>query len=205
MEQDKISKLFNAFQTLIQMLEDRGFYISKDARELEKENFKQKYELEHIFILIASTPDNKKTIGAFMINPKKSNNINNKTIEEVSVRMKDNDIPEGIIISDVPLSNTAQKLLVDLDAESELHLEFFHTKELIINITKHELVPKHEVVEKSEINKILERYKVKLSQLPKILLKDPVAKYYGLRRGEVVKIIRKSETAGLYVTYRLVI
>ena len=41
--------------------------------------------------------------------------------------------------------------------------------------------------------------------MPKILLNDPVAKFLGLNRGDVVKITRKSETAGTYTTYRIAV
>ena len=78
-------------------------------------------------------------------------------------------------------------------------------EELLVNITHHQLVPKHSVLQDSEKAELLKRYRAKESQLPKIQCEDPVAKYFGVRRGQVMKIIRLSETAGRYVTYRLAV
>jgi DNA-directed RNA polymerase subunit H len=73
------------------------------------------------------------------------------------------------------------------------------------NIFKHELVPKHEVVPIEEAVKILKELGVRPEQLPWIKASDPAARAIGAKPGDIVRIVRKSETAGEIVVYRYVI
>lgn len=107
----------------------------------------------------------------------------------------------GIMVTHVPLSPAARKALASLEHLAKI--ECFLEDDLLVNITHHELVPKHVVLSRDEKIALLKRYRLKETQLPRILQKDPVARYLGLKRGQVVKIIRTSETAGRYASYRL--
>ncbi len=75
--------------------------------------------------------------------------------------------------------------------------------EIILN---HEYVPKHEILKEKDVEKLLKEYKLDSKmQLPKILSDDPVVKAIGAKKGDVLKITRKSMTAGEAVYYRIVI
>ena len=63
---------------------------------------------------------------------------------------------------------------------SSLHrylFEVFKDKELMINVTKHELVPAHAVLIEEEKQTLLKRYGLKETELGQIQRGDPVARY----------------------------
>ncbi len=73
------------------------------------------------------------------------------------------------------------------------------------NILKHELVPEHVVLKDEERKQLLDKLKIRPEQLPKILVNEPVVKAIHAKEGDIIKIIRKSRTAGEAVYYRIVI
>jgi DNA-directed RNA polymerase subunit H len=73
------------------------------------------------------------------------------------------------------------------------------------SILEHELVPKHEILEGREVAVLLDTYKLQKEQLPKIKKSDPVIKEIKAEVGDVVRITRRSRTAGKSLSYRLVI
>ncbi|MEM0233434.1 MAG: DNA-directed RNA polymerase subunit H [Candidatus Nezhaarchaeales archaeon] len=72
-------------------------------------------------------------------------------------------------------------------------------------ILDHELVPKHILLTKEEKKQLLEQLKIRPEQLPWIRASDPVAKLIGAKPGDIVKIVRKSPTAGEAIAYRFVV
>jgi DNA-directed RNA polymerase subunit H len=75
----------------------------------------------------------------------------------------------------------------------------------IIKITNHVYQPKHEILPKDEAKQILTKYNTKPSQLPYIMITDKGIEDLDVRPGDIIKITRKSPTAGESVYYRYVV
>ena len=74
-----------------------------------------------------------------------------------------------------------------------------------IDISKHELVPKHETLSEAEKADVLKLHGIVLRQLPRILDSDPMVVRLNAKLGDVIRITRKSATAGVSQYYRVVI
>ena len=79
-----------------------------------------------------------------------------------------------------------------------------------LDIRSHTLVPEHILLADEERQSVLERYQISIDNLPKILITDPAIRFIGTEErpivpGDVVKISRKSPTAGIAIAYRVVV
>ena len=73
------------------------------------------------------------------------------------------------------------------------------------DITKHDIVPKHELLNEKDREEVLKKFGITLRQLPRILDTDPMIKILEGKPGDVVRVTRKSQTAGETEYYRVII
>lgn len=153
----------------------------------------------------AKEPNPLPQIGNIWVEFNQDENVGLKQLRDYMQHLVNGSYYSGIMVCIKPMTGMALRLLrssSNMDEGPKGGVEVFVEQDLLVNITKHELVPKHVVLSREEKAQLLQRYRLKETQLPRIQITDPVAKYLGLRRGQVVKIIRKSETAGRYASYR---
>ncbi|XP_040595046.1 DNA-directed RNA polymerases I, II, and III subunit RPABC1 isoform X1 [Mesocricetus auratus] len=231
-DEEETYRLWKIRKTIMQLCHDRGYLVTQDELDQTLEEFKAQFgdkpsegrpRRTDLTVLVAHNDD--PTDQMFVFFPEKPKTtgragrwwpsavrsccvsteepkVGIKTIKVYCQRMQEENITRALIVVQQGMTPSAKQSLVDM--APKYVLEQFLQQELLINITEHELVPEHVVMTKEEVTELLARYKLRESQLPRIQAGDPVARYFGIKRGQVVKIIRPSETAGRYITYRLV-
>eukprot|EP01063_Lacrimia_lanifica_P032446 TRINITY_DN554_c0_g1_i1.p2 TRINITY_DN554_c0_g1~~TRINITY_DN554_c0_g1_i1.p2 ORF type:complete len:229 (+),score=110.40 TRINITY_DN554_c0_g1_i1:80-766(+) len=225
MQEDKVTtctpmeatRLYRIRQTAIEMLEDRGYTVAATNKVASYEDFEAKFvQMEGGSITVpkkdltlygekaveeGSEEERDKHIMVFFV---ESTKLHSAHIREYYNHLESHDTGcnRAIIVS--PTLPTSQaKDSIRMCERGRKIFEHFLESELLINVSKHELVPKHEPMTAKDKQTLLDNLKIKEGQLPRIQLADPIARHYGLRKGNVVKITRQSQTAGHYVTFRL--
>lgn len=85
-----------------------------------------------------------------------------------------------------------------------IQVEIFSHKNLFRNPTQHKLYRKHTVCTAEEKQRILRRYNAKESEMPILLWRDPIRKYFHYPPGTLIRIERAISTGAPFVYYRIV-
>jgi|UniRef100_A0AC35GB35 DNA-directed RNA polymerase I, II, and III subunit RPABC1 len=208
-DENEIYRLWRIRKTVMQMCHDRKYLVTQEELDLDIDGFKIQFgdkpserrpARSDLILLAAHTEDPTDQLLVFFPDEPK---IGIKTIKTICTQMQEQKITRSIVVVQVGMTPSAKTAIHDMAPKYQI--EQFLEAELMVNITEHELVPSHIVMTNEEKAELLARYKLKDNQLPRIQVNDPIARYYGLRRGQVVKIVRPSETAGRYITYRMAV
>ncbi|KAJ7056561.1 RNA polymerase [Mycena amicta] len=203
-EQDETARLWKVNRTIHELVKDRGFQVSDEEITMDLASFRETFSLNGAVDrnrLNFYTNSRANATDQIFIFFSDERNVGVKTMRKLLSILEEKAIQRGVIVFPSTMTSSARKVITAM--AQQYRLEEFSESDLLVNITHHTLVPRHDVLSPEEKKLLLEKYRLKETQLPRIQLADPVARYYGLRRGQVVKITRPSETSGRYASYRI--
>lgn len=94
---------------------------------------------------------------------------------------------------------------IELQTLTYKFTEIFDRTYFMINIADFEYMPQHILLTDEEKEQTKKEYGVQLNKYPKIMITDPMSKYFNARLHDLFKIIRPSSVSGETISYRYVI
>lgn len=143
--------------------------------------------------LYATTPQNDRVV-AFLEPIEK---LNNKSIENLIRTVEKLNISHFLAIYVGSYTPAVKTVLMNAE-NAKLTIELFEIEELAYDPTESVFTPEHHFLTMEEQKELRKQYG---TSLPIILRTDPIARFYGMKRGQIIKIVRKNCT----VAYRQVV
>ena len=204
-----LNRIIKSRPIILEMIKLREYntdkYSNYSIKEIEVmiNTMPNKITVENSPLDMTFTKDENTILVKYITNAKvRAGNISN-LIFDLDDKLKSGDTLI-FIVNDNIVSDTLNEIINNFLKKNNIFIQIFSIESLMFNITEHSLVPKHEIISKSETDAIMMKYNIQSPlQLPLILQSDPVAKFIGAKKGDVVKITKPSETSGEYINYRL--
>lgn len=194
------------------MLGDRGYVVPEDSKyyclECEKDMNPDagKCECYDNFISWVGEDEADARKEMTMIFSKKTdpkqkiitiwtNQCGGPDIQKVEEQMEQNEVFHSIVVHNNKITSSAAVAIKNLKIQGHI-IDPFHESEVQYIVTRSKYVPKHIICGKAKTEEILKAYNVTKAQLPEIQSTDPVIRYIGARKGQIIKIVRPSESVG---------
>ena len=115
----------------------------------------------------------------------------------ISEFIKDYEGSRKIIVANIFNNKTA-------DFAVKNGAQIFQEGVMLRNIIAQDDQPAFELLSPKEMEEVRTEYNISAHTAPKMIRGDPINKYYGLKRDDIIRVIESSPTAGLIVTYQTI-
>jgi DNA-directed RNA polymerase subunit H (RpoH/RPB5) len=158
------------------------------------------------------TTDNKKmekmtlyTIGSVLIAFSQKDKVLAGDIGYVLKFAEENGHTTGIVM--VAMSPPSENVLRFAKSHAKKRFAFFHIWQLQFDITTHRMAMPHRILSEEERTDVFNRFKISdpENQLPSLDSQDTMVKWVGAIPGDIVEVMRHSDTAGRSAYYRYVV
>ncbi|KAK7243380.1 hypothetical protein RIF29_38175 [Crotalaria pallida] len=196
------SRYFHSRRTVLEMLHDRGYDVPLSDLALSLSDFRSLFGQQ-------PNPDSLSIRASLLSDPSVkvlvrflgTADIRKETTRALHTEIMEERLNGLMLVVQSKMTAYAQKAL---DA-FPFKVEILKINDLLVNITKHVLQPKYEILTADEKQALLIKHKLEEKQLPHMLKTDAIARYYGLEKGQVMKITHSGELVDSLVTYRCVV
>ena len=208
--------IYKAYRTVLQMLEDRG-YVSPDEYQFDKDVLNPKetdqgYQnfIDWVIPENERSEDDSKsnaTVARKNLNEivfEKKNDcgaialfwtysLGIDVVQNIFTKMKELEVTKAILVHVSKISSHAGTAIRSLKSQ-KYFIETFSESELQFNISRHVDVPRHIICSATKKKEVFEKYAIKENGLPLIKVTDPMVRYIGANKGQLIKIVRPSDS-----------
>ncbi|CAN6898449.1 unnamed protein product [Brassica oleracea] len=195
-------RYYLARRNALEMLRDRGYEVSLEDINLSLQDFRTVYgerpDVDRLRISAHHRSDSSNKVKVVFFGTGK---VKVNTIRSVAAEILSQETITGLIL--VLQNQVTDKALKAIELFT-FKVEIFQITDLLVNLTKHVLSLRHRVLTDGEKKALLKQFNIEEKQLPRISKKDAVVRYYGLEKGQIVKVSYRGELTESYVAYRCV-
>ena len=170
--------------------------IPEDFRSSMSQIYTSKDEKSIIFVYFLPTSKQKTNVGIEVI----------KNFCKLIVLLGCN---EGIMISEKPLTSKSRESLESSNVQSycrdNIYNVISYTDDMFINVVDHCLTPEVlKIYSGKELEDFLKEENINSRDLPRMIISDPIAKFYRARVGDVIKMKRKTGNRDTLINEQIV-
>jgi DNA-directed RNA polymerase subunit H (RpoH/RPB5) len=142
------------------------------------------------------------TIGGILVVFSQKDKVLERDINNFLKFAGENTYTNGVII--VAMSPPSDNVSRVVKSHAKQRVQFFHIRQLQFDITTHRMAMPHRILNEDDKQKMFEDYKISdpANQLPYIDSQDTMVKWVGAIPGDVIEVLRHSDSAGRSLYYR---